>query len=73
MHDYKLSMFTLEYAKNTHIIDNKAVDDSRGPFNKHSLTLIAAWISNYINYEMWDELNYPLINFHGEPLKFRNG
>ena len=34
-------------------------------FYQHVLTLIPAWISNYIHYKMWDEITYPL--------KFRNG
>ena len=28
----------------------------RGPFNKHGLTFIQAWISNSIHYEIWDEI-----------------
>ena len=27
------------------------------------LTLIQAWISNYIHYEVWDEITYPFPNF----------
>ena len=26
------------------------------PFYKHGLTLIPAWISNYIHYKVWDEI-----------------
>ena len=37
---------------------------SCGPFYKHGLTLIPAWISNYTHYNLWDEI---------APLKFRNG
>ena len=29
-----------------------------GPFYWHGLTLIPAWISNYIHYKMWDEINF---------------
>ena len=29
------------------------------------LTLIPAWISNYINYNGWDEITYPFVNFNG--------
>ena len=25
----------------------------------HGLTLIPAWISNYIHYKVWDEITYP--------------
>ena len=24
-----------------------------------------AWISNYIHYNVWDEITYPFINFNG--------
>ena len=34
-----------------------------GPFYKHVLILIPAWISNYIHYELWDEIIYPFLNF----------
>ena len=36
-----------------------------GPFYWHGLTIIPAWISNYIYYEVWDEITYPLWNFNG--------
>ena len=36
-----------------------------GPFYKHGLTLIPAWISNYIHYKVWDEIIYPFLNFNG--------
>ena len=29
------------------------------------LTLITAWISNYIHYKVWDEITYPFLNFNG--------
>ena len=35
------------------------VQDSRGPFYKHVLILIAAWIGNYTHYKVWDEITYP--------------
>ena len=31
----------------------------------HGWTLILAWISNYIHYNVWDEITYPLPNFNG--------
>ena len=37
----------------------------KSPFYKHGLTLIPAWISNYINYKVWDEITYPFPNFNG--------
>ena len=36
-----------------------------GSFYKHGLTLIPAWISNYIHHKVWDKLTYPLSNFTG--------
>ena len=39
----------------------------RGSFNQHGLTLIPAWISNYIHYiryKMWDEITYSFLNFN---------
>ena len=34
-----------------------------GPFHWHGLTLIAAWISNYIHYKMRYQIIYPFRNF----------
>ena len=34
------------------------------PFYQHGLTLILAWISNYIHYKLWDEITYPFLNFN---------
>ena len=36
-----------------------------GHFYKRGLTLIPAWISNYIHYNVWDEITYPFLNFNG--------
>ena len=38
---------------------------SWAPFYLHGLTLIPAWISNYIHYKVWDEITYPFLNFNG--------
>ena len=38
---------------------------TRTPFYKHGLTVISAWISNYIHYKLWDEITYPFLNFNG--------
>ena len=35
-----------------------------GRFYQHGLTLIPAWISNYIHYDVWDEITYPFLNFN---------
>ena len=37
-----------------------------GPFCKHGLNLISAWISNYTHYNVWDEIAYSFLNFNGE-------
>ena len=33
-------------------------------FNKHGLTLILAWISNFTYYTVWDEIIHPFTNFN---------
>ena len=38
---------------------------TRDSVHQHSLTLIPAWISNYMHYKGWDEINSPLPNFNG--------
>ena len=43
--------------------------DTWGPFYKHGLTLILAWISNYILYNVWDEINYPFLNCNGATIE----
>ena len=42
---------------------------SSGPFYQHGLTLIPAWISNYIHYKEWDEITYPFLNFNGATIE----
>ena len=44
-----------------------------GPFYQHSLTLIPAWVSNYVHYNVWDEIIYPFPTSMVKPLKFGNG
>ena len=39
--------------------------DIWGLFYLHGLTWISAWISNYIHYNVWDEITYPFLNFNG--------
>ena len=36
-----------------------------GPFYQHGSTPIPAWIGNYMQYEMWDEITYPSSKFNG--------
>ena len=38
---------------------------SSTPFYQHGLTLISAWISNYMPNKVWDEITYPFLNFNG--------
>ena len=42
----------------------------QGSFYQHGLTLLPAWINNYINYEMWYEITYPFPNFIGRAVLF---
>ena len=35
-----------------------------GPLLLTCLTLIPAWISNYTDYKVWDEITYPFLNFY---------
>ena len=42
---------------------------SWGPFYKHGLTLIPAWISNHMSSKVWDEITYPFPNFNGCPVE----
>ena len=46
-------------------IDNLASCVASGPFYYYGLTLIPAWISNYIHHKMWYEITYPFPNFNG--------
>ena len=32
---------------------------TRGPFYYHGLTVIPAWINNYVHSKVWDEITYP--------------
>ena len=41
------------------------VTSTSDPFYQHGLTLIPAWIINYIHCKVWDEITYPLLNFNG--------
>ena len=40
--------------------------DTWGSIYKHGLTLIPAWISDYIHHKVCDEMTYPFPNFKGE-------
>ena len=41
-----------------------------GPCYWHGLTWIPAWISNYIRYNVRDEITYPFPNFNGAVVEF---
>ena len=41
------------------------VSNACGHFYYYGLTLIPAWISNYIHYKLWDKLTYQFLNFNG--------
>ena len=57
------------------LIDNGTEKHSNkwGIFYWHGLTLIPAWISNYIRYEVWCEITYPCPNFDGTTVEIWNG
>ena len=47
-----------------------------GPFYKHGLTLISAWLNKHTNFKVWDGVTYPCSNFKTsrvQPLKFGYG
>ena len=41
------------------------IHNTSGPFYKHGLTLIPAWISNCTHKKVLDEITYPFLNFNG--------
>ena len=44
---------------------NGPVHNHQGPLLLNGLTSIPAWISNFINYKVWDEINLCIPNFKG--------
>ena len=64
LHDYDKDLF-LEGEEILIEIMEIISDVSSGLFYKHGLTVIPAWISNYIHYNAWDEITYPFLNFNG--------
>ena len=40
-------------------------DPVGAPFVWHGITLFSAWISNYLHYEVWDEITRPITNSRG--------
>ena len=51
-------------AQGLEVIVSKAVA-RLGPFDLHGITLIPAWISDYMRFQGWDEITYPIPNFNG--------
>ena len=49
----------------TFVWPSRSIYDSWGPFYQHGLTLIPAWISNYVHYRLYDEITYRFLNFNG--------
>ena len=50
---------------NTRMEHRSDLELIRGPFYQNGLTLITAWISNYMSSKVWDEITYPFPNFNG--------
>ena len=44
----------------------------QGPFCRHVLSLNPAWMSDYINRIVWEEINYPFLTSTAALMKFRN-
>ena len=42
-----------------------ALSKLRGPFYKHGLILIPAWLGTYIHYKEWNKITYTFSNFKG--------
>ena len=42
-----------------------------GPFHKHGLTQIPAWVSEYIRYKVWNKITYPIPKFNGATVEVR--
>ena len=57
--------FPLQKNTNASLRYPSMFDDAWGLFYLHRLTLIPAWISNYIHYKVRDEITYPFLNFNG--------
>ena len=47
----------------------KIIISSSSHYSEHGLTLIPAWISNYIHYNVWAEINFPFLNPNGATIE----
>ena len=62
---FLLSCYILSAYNVMYLYDSGPVFIKRTDVLLHGLTLIPAWINNYIHYKMWDEITYPFLNFNG--------
>ena len=72
--DIKANFTNMRTAKIDSLVSNNTVQrDKRliywASFYYYGLTLIPAWISNYVHFKMWDEITYPFLNFNGTTIK----
>ena len=44
-------------------------EGARAPFYQYDLTLIPACMSNFIHYDVWDEITYPFQNSNGTAIE----
>ena len=47
-----------------YLVVDRLKHNTCSPFYKHGLTLIPAWIINYIHNKVWNEITYPFLNFN---------
>ena len=64
------NIIVFSYEHNLRLSNLYLINMKKGPL---SLTLILAWISNYIHCKAGDEITYPFQTSLVQPLKFWNG
>ena len=62
---YSTDRQIIQVYNNTTTTKNIKMSTLLGPLLLTSFNLIPAWISNYIHYNVWDEITYPFLNFNG--------
>ena len=65
IHKLKFSWSTVQCPLTARLLAQPVCCGISSPFYQHGLTLIPAWISNYVHCKMWDEITYPSPNFNG--------
>ena len=58
----------MNYCNNNYFVKWKEYIEAKetcGPFYQHGVTLIPAWISDYMLRNVCDEIAYPSLNFNG--------